>query len=215
MLRYAMSPGDEFAYGRMSAEVDVRPILSAIAPPTLVLNHTDDHWVPVGHGRELAARIPTSTFVEIPLEGHVPAASEMAIFLDPIEQFVKDAWATDATREPDRVLATVLIMPPHRRVRARRRQNLRHRRAHRSASRSPRRSRRGACLEHRQGSRRRFGARVRGPRRPRAQGDPRGVAALRRRLSLHLGHEHPVVRRGRIREHVHLRRFVDGTLQDQ
>jgi class 3 adenylate cyclase len=109
MFRYAMSPGDEFAYGRMSIEVDVRPVLSAIAPPTLVLNHTDDYSVPVEFGRELADRIPTSTFVELPLEGHVPAASEMATFLDPIERFVKDAWATDATREPDRVLATVLF----------------------------------------------------------------------------------------------------------
>jgi class 3 adenylate cyclase len=109
MFRYAMSPGDEFTYGRMSAEVDVRPILSAIAPPTLVLNHTDDPWAPVENGRELASRIPTSTFVEIPLVGHVPAASEMDVFLDPIEQFLKEAWTTDATREPDRVLATVLF----------------------------------------------------------------------------------------------------------
>jgi class 3 adenylate cyclase len=109
MFRYAMSPGDEFAYGKMGIEVDVRPVLSAIAPPTLVLNHTKDHWMPVEFGRELAARIPTATFVEIPLEGHVPAAAEMGIFLDPIERFVKEAWATHATREPDRVLATVLF----------------------------------------------------------------------------------------------------------
>jgi class 3 adenylate cyclase len=109
MFRYAMSPGDEFAYGRMSAEVDVSHVLSAIAVPTLVLNHTNDHWVPVENGRNLAAQIPTSTFVEIPIEGHVPAAADMGIFLDEIESFVKETWASDAGREPDRVLATVLF----------------------------------------------------------------------------------------------------------
>jgi class 3 adenylate cyclase len=95
MFRYAMSPGDEFAYGRMSAEVQIRHVLSAISVPTLVLNHTDDHWVPVEYGRNLAARIPTATFVEIPI--------------DPIENFLQEAWTTAATREPDRVLATVLF----------------------------------------------------------------------------------------------------------
>ncbi len=109
MFRYAMSPGDEFAYGQMNIEVDVRPLLSAIAPPTLVLNHVNDHAVPLEFGRELATRIPGSTFVELPIEGHVPAAAEMGPFLDAIEQFVKDAWATDGTREPNRVLATVLF----------------------------------------------------------------------------------------------------------
>jgi class 3 adenylate cyclase len=109
MFRYAMSPGDEFAYGRMSAEGDTSHVLSAIAVPTLVLNHTDDHWVPVEFGRNLAAHIPTSTFVEVPIEGHVPSVASMGIFLDAIERFVKDAWASDTTREPDRVLATVLF----------------------------------------------------------------------------------------------------------
>jgi class 3 adenylate cyclase len=109
MFRYAMSPGDEFAYGRMSAEVDTRHVLSAIAVPTLVLNHTDDHWIPVDFGRNLAAHIPTSAFVEIPIEGHVPSVASMGIFLAEIERFVKDTWASDATREPDRVLATVLF----------------------------------------------------------------------------------------------------------
>jgi class 3 adenylate cyclase len=109
MVRYAMSPGDEFAYGRMSTEVDVRHVLSAISMPTLVLNHTHDSWVPVEFGRELAARIPTSTFVEIPLAGHVPAIADMGPFLEAIERFVKESWATDAMREPDRVLATVLF----------------------------------------------------------------------------------------------------------
>src|SRR5439155_8057010 len=74
---------------------------------------------------------------------------------------------------------------PHGRVRARRRQDLRHRRPHRSTRRETRRTGRGAGLEHGQGPRRRLRSRVRGPRRARAQGSPRRVAALRRALTMH------------------------------
>jgi class 3 adenylate cyclase len=109
MFRYAMSPGDEFAYGRMSAEVDTRHVLSAIAVPTLVLNNTRDHWVPLEFGRHLAAQIPAATFVELPIEGHVPSVAGIGIFLDEIERFLQATWASDAAREPDRVLATVLF----------------------------------------------------------------------------------------------------------
>jgi class 3 adenylate cyclase len=109
MFRYALSPGDEFAYARMSIEVDVRHVTSAISAPTLVLHNADDHWVAAERGRELAAAIPTATYVEIPLEGHVPAAADMAPFLDAIETFVREAWESDSRREPDRVLATVLF----------------------------------------------------------------------------------------------------------
>lgn len=109
MFRYALSPGDEFAYGRMNVEVDVRHVISAISAPTLVLHNADDHWVPAHRGRELAAAIPTATYVELPLQGQVPAVADMAPFLDAIETFVREAWETDVRREPDRVLATALF----------------------------------------------------------------------------------------------------------
>ena len=109
MFRYALSPGDEYAYGRMSLEVEVEPVLSAIAVPTLVLQNAEDNWVPTERGRELAALIPGSTYVEVPIRGHIPALSDMKAFLDPIESFLHEAWDSDATREPDRVLATVLF----------------------------------------------------------------------------------------------------------
>ena len=49
---------------------------------------------------------------------------------------------------------------------------------------------RGARLAHGQGPRRRLGDRVRGPRRPRAQGRARHLAAARGRLAEHLWWEH-------------------------
>jgi class 3 adenylate cyclase len=106
---YALSPGDEYAYGRMSLQVTVGHVLSAIAVPTLVLQNAEDNWVPVERGRELAELIPGSTYVEVPIRGHIPALSDMEAFLDPIESFLRDSWESAATREPDRVLATVLF----------------------------------------------------------------------------------------------------------
>ena len=60
--------------------------------------------------------------------------------------------------------------PPHRRVRASRREADRHRGSGRSPRRKRGRSRRGARLEHREGLGRRLRLRVRGPRRSRAEG---------------------------------------------
>jgi class 3 adenylate cyclase len=109
MYANGLSPGDEYAYGRMNLEVDVRHVLSAIAVPTLVLQNAEDNWVPAERGHELAELIPGSTYVEVPIRGHIPALADMEAFLDPIESFLRDAWESDVTREPDRVLATVLF----------------------------------------------------------------------------------------------------------
>jgi class 3 adenylate cyclase len=109
MYAYGLSPGDEYAYGRMNLELDVRHVLPAIAVPTLVLQNGEDNWVPVDRGRELAELIPGSTYVEVPIRGHIPALADMEAFLDPIASFLRDSWESDVTQEPDRVLATVLF----------------------------------------------------------------------------------------------------------
>jgi len=110
MFRYALSPGDEYAYGRMNVAFSVRHILSAIAAPTLVLQNAGDDWVPVDRGRELADLIPGSTYVEVPIRGHIPALADIEAFVGPIEAFLHEAWENDgARREPERVLATVLF----------------------------------------------------------------------------------------------------------
>jgi class 3 adenylate cyclase len=109
MYRYALSPGDEFRYGQMNLQVDVRHVLSAIAVPTLVLQNAEDNWVPVDRGRELSQLIPGSTYVEVPISGHIPAVADMGVFLEPIESFLRESWEQAAGREPERVLATVLF----------------------------------------------------------------------------------------------------------
>jgi class 3 adenylate cyclase len=110
LFRYSLSPGDEYAYGRMNLQIDVRHVLPAIGIPTLVLQNASDGWVPVERARDLADRIPGSTYVEVPIKGHIPAVAEFGPALDAIESFLQEAWnANAAGRESERVLATVLF----------------------------------------------------------------------------------------------------------
>jgi pimeloyl-ACP methyl ester carboxylesterase len=105
-----LSPGDEYAYTRMNLDLVVRHVLPAIAVPTLVLQNAQDDWVPTARGRELADLIPGSTYVEVPIRGHIPALADIDAFVDPIERFLVSAWAEDAVeKEPERVLATVMF----------------------------------------------------------------------------------------------------------
>jgi len=70
---------------RINMEIDVRDVLPAIRVPTLVLHRTADH-IAEGQGRYLAEQIPGATFVEVPGEGHVGSAAEVAPIPDEIER---------------------------------------------------------------------------------------------------------------------------------
>jgi pimeloyl-ACP methyl ester carboxylesterase len=56
--RLSASPGALKALMLMNGLIDVRPILSSVRVPTLVLHRQDDALIPVERGRELAERIP-------------------------------------------------------------------------------------------------------------------------------------------------------------
>jgi class 3 adenylate cyclase len=107
----AMTPSAAQALARMNLEIDVRHVLPAIRVPTLVLHNTGDPWVDIGNGRYLAENIPGATYVELPAEGHIPAAATSGPYLDEIERFLRRAWdaGADEEDESDRVLATVLF----------------------------------------------------------------------------------------------------------
>ncbi len=110
-FRHAASPGAEEALDRMNMQIDIRNVLPAIRVPTLVLHHANDAWVDVERGRDLAQRIPGSSFVELPGNGHIPPVAEVEPVLEEIERFLHRAWDAGAEEEsePDRVLATVLF----------------------------------------------------------------------------------------------------------
>jgi class 3 adenylate cyclase len=104
--RLAASPGAVLTLLRMSLEIDVRHVLSAIRVPSLVLHRTNELMVEVGCARYLAAHIPAAKYVELPGVDHLPWAGDVDALVGEIQEFLT---GVRATTEPDRILATVLF----------------------------------------------------------------------------------------------------------
>ncbi len=104
--RAGNSPQPAAAVARMSAESDVRRVLSAIRVPVLVLHRTGDRMIEVERGRHLAEHIPGAKYVELPGGDHLPWVGDQQAILDEIEAFLTGVRPAP---EPDRVLATVLF----------------------------------------------------------------------------------------------------------
>jgi class 3 adenylate cyclase len=105
-LRMGASPSAVLALNEMNAAIDVRPALSLVQVPTLVVHRTGDMAVKVGCGRDLAANIPGAKYVELPGDDHVPWVGDADEILGEIEEFLT---GVRSVAEPDRVLATVLF----------------------------------------------------------------------------------------------------------
>lgn len=58
-------------YFDTTANIDVRPLLSKVRTPTLVMHTRDDRRIPVASSRDLAAGIPGARFVALPGQDHV------------------------------------------------------------------------------------------------------------------------------------------------
>lgn len=104
--RQSVSPGAAAAMQLTIGHLDVRPILSAISTPTLVLAHEDDRYIPAYFGRYLAEHIAGATMVELEGADHLYWVGGADATLDQIERF---ATGTRAPPRPERVLATVLF----------------------------------------------------------------------------------------------------------
>jgi pimeloyl-ACP methyl ester carboxylesterase/DNA-binding CsgD family transcriptional regulator/class 3 adenylate cyclase len=107
-LRSGASPATAVAAERLSAETDVREVLSQIQAPTLVLHRTGDRVVDVGAGRYMAERIPAARFVELPGSDHLPFTGDQDALFDPLESFL--AENTNMTSRPERMIATVAVV---------------------------------------------------------------------------------------------------------
>ena len=105
-LVQSASPQAALSLVRMNAEIDVRPILSAIQVPALILQRTGDRVVRTEEARYLAERIPGADLVLLAGDDHLPWVGDQDAVLDEIEQHL-----TGIRRGPqlDRVLATVLF----------------------------------------------------------------------------------------------------------
>jgi class 3 adenylate cyclase len=105
-LVQSASPHAAMALTRMNAEIDVRPILSAIQVPTLILHREGDRIVRTEEARYLAEHIPTAKLVVLPGEDHLPWVGDQDAVLDEIEEGLTGIKRGPT---PDRVLATVLF----------------------------------------------------------------------------------------------------------
>ncbi len=70
------------------ALADLREALAAITVPTLVIAGEHDRITPVAAGRELASRLPSARFVEVPKAGHAPFLSHPETVRREIENFL-------------------------------------------------------------------------------------------------------------------------------
>jgi class 3 adenylate cyclase len=87
---------------------DVRPLLSQIRVPTLIIHRRDvaASFLEVGHGRYLGEHIPGAKYVELPGPDALYWVGDSGEILDEIEEFVTGVRGGSGT---ERVLATVLF----------------------------------------------------------------------------------------------------------
>jgi class 3 adenylate cyclase len=105
--RLKISPGAFLQLGRMNAEIDVRPVLSTIRVPTVVLHRREDH-IPIDGARWMAEQIPGARFIELPGGPHMPYYGDWESVVTAIREFVEPI-CLESARPYDSVLATVLF----------------------------------------------------------------------------------------------------------
>jgi class 3 adenylate cyclase len=104
MQRSAVSPGMARQLMEMISQTDLTAVLPTIQVPTLVTHQTDDRYIPIEIGREVASLIPDARFIEYPGQDTYGWVDAPAI--EDIEEFVT---GRRPALEIDRVLATVMF----------------------------------------------------------------------------------------------------------
>jgi class 3 adenylate cyclase len=105
--RLAMAPGAATsAYRAGLYQTDLRPVLSSIQTPTLVMHRAKTPVIRVDHGRYLGRAIPGAKYVELPGDHTLYFAGDSNRIVDEIREFLTGARQPT---ESDRVLATVLV----------------------------------------------------------------------------------------------------------
>jgi class 3 adenylate cyclase len=94
------------AQSTLFQDIDLRPVLSDLALPTLVLHRRENRLAPVGHGRYLAEHIGGAKYVELAGADHLPFIGDADAVLGEIEEFVT---GVRGGHRPDRILSTILF----------------------------------------------------------------------------------------------------------
>ena len=91
-------------------DIDVRPLLPAVAAPTLVLHTSGDPLVRPAWGRHIGEHIPGARYAEVPGDFHCSwRHSDIDAVIEPALRFLNEDQASQRTIAPTRVLATVLF----------------------------------------------------------------------------------------------------------
>ena len=105
-LRQSASPRAALALTEMNSQIDVRPVLSTVHVPTLILHRTGDRAMQTDEARYLAEHIDGAKLMLLHGDDHLPWIGEVEPLLDAIHEFLVGA---PRVRDVERVLATVLF----------------------------------------------------------------------------------------------------------
>jgi class 3 adenylate cyclase len=104
--RFSAGPNMVADMVRVALEEDLRPLLSSISVPTLVLHRQGDRYVEVGNGQYLAEHIVDARFVALPGDDHLFFVGDTDALADEIEEFLT---GIRSGAEGDAVMAAVLF----------------------------------------------------------------------------------------------------------
>lgn len=97
------------AYVEVAAAADVRPLLSAIQAPTLLLHNTRDVFTRIEGARFTAEQIPDARLVEFDSADHILLTTHLDEKLDAVEEFVVGAGNAHGQRRLLTVLFTDVV----------------------------------------------------------------------------------------------------------
>jgi class 3 adenylate cyclase len=106
LQRLTLSPAEAARYMRALAAVDVRPLLTSIDVPTLVLHRSDLRLIPMAHAQYLADHIGGARLVTIPGKDGPFVWEHPELALDAIEEFLTGIAPQSGS---DRAMATILF----------------------------------------------------------------------------------------------------------
>ena len=89
-FRASASPAAAVALNRMNRSIDIRPILSQVDVPVLVIHRTGDRATPIEIGRYLADHIPGAVLAELPGEDHFYILGDQDAIIAAIQRFLAE-----------------------------------------------------------------------------------------------------------------------------
>jgi class 3 adenylate cyclase len=103
--RLGVGPDESAEMFRVAFEGDVRPLLSSVRVPTLVLHRAGNRFIQLGAGQYLAEHIPGAKLVVLPGDDHIFYVGDSDALVDEIEEFL-----TGRHQAPEGEVVTTTIL---------------------------------------------------------------------------------------------------------